>query len=103
MKVICLRIGLLPRNTTLRLQQGLNRRLWRDEVPSTSPEDENHYWAAAIKDGIKYYYRVNDTILKISEDQFFKVVSNPYLYYFSTALKLHKRIERVKQLQRIDL
>jgi hypothetical protein len=26
------------------------------------------------------------------------VVINPYLYYFSTALKLHKRIERAKNL-----
>lgn len=97
MKVICIRIGLLPPNTTLRLQKGLDPRLWRGEVPPTPPDDSHHYWAEAIKDGDKYNYRVSRTTVEITEDQFRKVVNNPYLYYFSTALNLHKQIERARQ------
>jgi hypothetical protein len=44
-----------------------------------------------------FYYLVNDTILEISEYEFGKVVISPYRYYFSTALRLHNRIERAKQ------
>ena len=39
----------------------------------------------------------NDPKLKISEDQSCRVVNNSYLYYFSTAVKLHERIERVER------
>ena len=39
----------------------------------------------------------NAPILEISEDQSCGVVTTPYLYYFSTAVKLHKRIERVER------
>jgi len=60
-------------------------------------DNEHHYWAEAIEDGDTFYYHANVTILKISEDQFCKVVNNPFLYYLSKALKLHKRIERVKR------
>lgn len=62
-------------------------------MPLTPPDDDCHYWAEAIEDGDQFYYLVNDTILEISEYEFGKVVANPYRYYFSTALKLHKRIE----------
>ena len=96
MKVIRIRIGLLPPET-LRLQKRLDHRLGRDEADSTPPVDDCHYWAEAIEDGDKFYYLVNDTILEISEYEFGKVILNPYLYYFSTALKLHNRIKRAKQ------
>jgi|CXWL01.1.fsa_nt_gi hypothetical protein len=96
MKVIRIRIGLLPPET-VRLQKRVEHRLGHDEAPFTLPDDDSHYWAEAIKDGNKFYYLVNAAILEISEDEFGKVVINPYLYYFSTALKLHKRIERAKQ------
>ena len=36
----------------------------------------------------------NAPILNISEDQSCRVANTPYLYYFSTAVKLHNRIER---------
>lgn len=84
MKVIRIRIGLLPQGQV-------------QQQPPTPPDDKNHYWAEAIEDGGRFYYLVNDTILEISEYEFGKVVINPYLYYFSTALKLHNRIEQAKQ------
>jgi hypothetical protein len=97
MKVIRIRIGLLPPKT-LRLQKRLDHRLGCNEANPTPPDDDCHYWAEAIEDGDKFYYLVNDIILEISEYEFGKVVLNPYLYYFSMALKLHKRIERAKQV-----
>ena len=39
----------------------------------------------------------NAPILKISEGLSSWLVNNSYLYYFSTAVKLHKRIERVER------
>lgn len=91
MKVFRIRIGLLPPET-LRLQKRLDHPLRRDETCTTPPDGDSHYWAEAIQDCDKYYYLVNDTILEISEYEFGKVVINPYLYYFSTALRLHNRI-----------
>jgi len=82
MKVIRIRIGLVP--------QG-------QQQPPTPPDDRKHYWAEAIEDEGRFYYLVKDTILEISEYEFGKVVINPYLYYFSTALRLHNRIERARQ------
>jgi len=91
-KVIRIRIGLIP-SKTLSLQKRLDHQLGRDESPSTPCDDKHHYWAEAIKDGDKFYYRVNGITVEISEDELRKVINNPYLYYFTTALKLHKRIE----------
>jgi hypothetical protein len=95
MKITRISIGLLPAEN-LRLQKWLDLLLGRYKAPPTPPEDENKYFAEAIEDGDKFYYRVNGTTVEISEDEFHKVVINPSLYYFSTALKLHFRIKRAK-------
>ena len=60
------------------------------------PDDDNNYWAEAIEDGGKFYYRAKGVTIAIEEDEFRLVVENPSLYYFSTALKLHFRIERAR-------
>lgn len=86
MKVTRIRIGLLQPGT-VRLQP-------QEETP---PDDVNHYWAEAIKDGDKYCYRVSLTTVEITEGEYCRVIRNPSLYYFSTALSLHKRIELVKK------
>ena len=96
MKITRIRIGLLPPEN-LRLQKRLDRLSGRDEAIPTPPEYENNYWAEAIEDGDTFYYRVSDTIVEITENEFCKVVINPSLYYFSTALKLHFRIKRAKE------
>lgn len=96
MKVIRIRIALLQPET-VRVQNRLDHRVGRYEASSPPPDDDKHYWAEAIQDGDKFYYLVNDTILEISEYEFGKVTLNPYLHYFSTALRLHNRIKRAKQ------
>jgi hypothetical protein len=96
MRVIPIRIGRIQPDA-LRLQNRFDYRLERDEATSTPPDDDSHYWAEVIQDGDKFYYLVNDTMLEISEYEFGKVILNPYLQYFSTALRLHRRIERAKQ------
>lgn len=96
MKITRIRIGLiLPKK--LRLQIQLDRLLGGDEAPPTPPEDANNYWAEAIEDGDKFYYRVDGITIEIPEGQFCEVVINPSLYYFSTALKLHCRIQQASK------
>jgi pullulanase/glycogen debranching enzyme len=95
MKITRIRIGLLS-TEKLRFQKRLDHPLGSDEAPTTPLDDAHHYWAEAIEDGDKFYYRVNDTTVEITRYEFSKVVINPWLHYFSTALKLHKRIERAK-------
>ena len=74
----------------------LRRRLYSPPDYYTAPDDENNYWAEAIEDGDKFYYRVNGITIEITENEFSEVVINPSLYYFSTALKLHLRVQRAK-------
>jgi hypothetical protein len=45
-----------------------------------------------FKDGDKFYYRGDNTTIEITEEEFHKVKVNPSLYYFSTALKLHLKV-----------
>lgn len=92
-KITRIRIGQLPFEESA-LQKRLDYLLGRDEVP---PVDKNNYWAEAIEYGDKFYYRVNGTIVEITEYEFGKVIVNSRLYYFSTALKLHFRIKRAME------
>lgn len=82
LKITRLRIGLHPARASLQL--GL----------PPGPYDENNYWAEAIEYGDKFYYRAKGIILEITEIECRRVVGNPVLHYFSTALKLHLRIQR---------
>ncbi len=92
-KITRLRVG----SHTTREQREQNR-LDRQagKVPTTldPPDDDNNYWAEAIEDEDRFYYRAKGITIKIEEYEFRRVVENPTLYYFSTALKLHWRIER---------
>lgn len=75
MKVIKLRIGLIEGNIT-----------------GISGSNIFRYTAEAIEDSIRHYYRVGDVTIKITKYEYENVIINPYLYYFSTALKLHLRV-----------
>ena len=55
-----------------------------------------NYWAEAIEYDGKFFYRAASTTIEITDYQFQAVVINPKLYYFSTALKLHLEIKRIK-------
>ena len=64
---------------------------WMD-FPATA---ENDYPAEVIKDGDSFYYRARGVTVPITAQEALQVISNPFLYYFSTALKLHKRIDNL--------
>ncbi len=61
------------------------------EAPATA---ENDYTAVITRDGGRIFYEARGVVVSITEYEAQQVVRNPFLYYFSTALKLHFRIER---------
>lgn len=94
-KVTRLRIG---SHTTieLRARNRSDRLAGKTPTSQEPPDDDNNYWAEAIEDGSRFYYRAKGVMIAIEEHEFRRVVDNPSLYYFSTALKLHFRIERAR-------
>jgi len=52
-------------------------------------ESDFQYFSYVIADRLKYYYLEDSTYIEITFREFLTVIHNPYLYYFSTALKLH--------------
>lgn len=60
-------------------------------------EEHFKYLAEAVEDGGKYYYRIDSMTLEITQLEYSRVIGNPYLYYFSTALKLQNLIEYKKK------
>jgi hypothetical protein len=50
------------------------------------------YAAEAIEENGRHYYRVEDTTVGITKSEYDRVIGNPCLYYFSTALRLHNLI-----------
>ena len=95
MKTMRMRIGLL---STAELRSRDNDVAGRLDGSHVFPsDDENNYWADAIQDGGKCYYRVGSTTIEIGEDQYRQVIGNPSLYYFSTALRLHFKVKRAKE------
>ena len=58
--------------------------------PQTS---DYQYTAIAIEDGGKFYYWAKGVSIEISAKEYEYVITNPKLYYFSTALKLDLRIK----------
>jgi len=93
--VIRLRVGVLA-TEYLRKQNRIVRLVGLAESAPNPPDDDHNYWAEAIEDGGRFYYRAQSVTVDISEWEFHRVVSNPNLYYFSTALRLHNRIRQAK-------
>jgi hypothetical protein len=56
--------------------------------------DEYEYTSIAIEEGGCYYYWAKGISLEISKQDYEAVKINPKLYYFSTALRLHIKIDR---------
>jgi hypothetical protein len=61
------------------------------------PDDEKNYWAEAIKLGDYYFYRIGETVVPATEYEYRMVIANPNMYYFSSALKLHYRVQRARE------
>jgi len=77
-----------------------NRRARKAALPllrPDPPDDKDNYWAEAIKLGENYFYRIGETVVPVTEYEYRMVIANPNLYYFSSALKLHHRVERARQ------
>ncbi len=96
MKVTQLRIGLHGFNDSS-FKKSFNA-VRRQYFPNIFIQDENNYFAEAIDLGGQYFYRVDETTVCISQFEYDNVLVNPRLYYFSSALKLHHRIKKAKEL-----
>lgn len=94
-KVTRLRIG-SHTTSELRERNRIDRLAGKAPTSQEPPDDDNNYWAEAIEDEGRFYYRAKGVTIALEEYEFRRVVENPSLYYFSTALKLHFRIERAR-------
>ena len=92
-EVTRLRIG-SHRTGDLREANRLAREAGKPQPRPDPPDDENNYWAEAIRIGDSHFYRVGDIVVPASEYEYRMVIANPNMYYFSSALKLHYRIQR---------
>lgn len=82
--------------------QLINVELHSDELNKFDPAEQGlsqyRYTGIAIEEGGKYYYWAKGISLEIADWEYFNIKLNPKLYYFSTALKLHHRIDRALEL-----
>lgn len=97
-KITHIRIGLSP--PCVQVSPGILRVMPRPEGPPP-PNDEHNYDAQVIEDNGRFFYRVGNTTIKISEHQAHRVIGNPHLYYVTVAQILHYRI-RHKRLHGFD-
>jgi hypothetical protein len=72
-----------------------------DELKKFDPAEqglsEYRYTGIAIEDDGMYYYWAKGVSLEITDWEYANIKLNPKLYYFSTALKLHHRIDQALQ------
>lgn len=61
-------------------------------------DDENNfrYFAEVFEHKRQYYYRRGRVVIEITETEYDYLIKNPYLYYFSTALKMHLAVQSEK-------
>ena len=67
-------------------------------IPIRFVKDENNYFAEAIEHQGQYFYRVDGVTVEAEQYEYERAIANPRLYYFSSALKLHHRIRKAKEL-----
>jgi hypothetical protein len=81
--------------------QLINVELHSSELSKFDPAErglsEYQYTGIAIEEGGKYYYWAKGISLEIKEWEYANIKLNPKLYYFSTALKLHVRVDKALQ------
>jgi hypothetical protein len=90
-EVTRVRIG-THRTGDLRKANQLAREAGKAQPRPDPPDNENNYWGEAIRIGDSYFYRVGDIVVPATEYEYRMVIANPNMYYFSSALKLHRRI-----------
>jgi hypothetical protein len=83
----------------------INVTLHSDELKKFDPAEqglsEYQYTSIAIEEGGKHYYWAKGVSLEITDWEYANVKLNPKLYYFSTALKLHLRINKVLEAKQL--
>ena len=96
MKITQIKIGLHQLNDS-KWKKLLD--VFRDRyIPISFIKDENNYFSEAIEYDGRYFYRVDGITVEAEQYECERVISNPRLYYFSSALKLHHRIRKAKEL-----
>ena len=96
MKITQLKIGLHQFNDS-KLKKLFD--VFRDRyIPIVFLKDEKNYFAEAIEYKDRYFYRVDGVTVQAEYYEYKQVINNPRLYYFSSALKLHHRIRKAKEL-----
>jgi hypothetical protein len=96
MNITQLKIGLLQLNES-KWKKVLN--VFRDRyIPIVFIKDQNNYFAEAIEHEGQCFYRVDGVTVQAEQYEYERVIANPRLYYFSSALKLHHRIRKAKEL-----
>ena len=96
MKITTIKIGLHQFNDS-NTKRGITA--LRDKfLPLTFYRDENNYLAEAIEHDNQYFYRINGVTVQVLAHEYEQVIKNPRLYYFSSALKLHFRVKKARNL-----
>lgn len=96
MKITQIKIGLHQFNES-KWKKVLD--VFRDRyIPIAFIKDENNYFAEAIEYQEKYFYRVDGVTVEATQYEYEQAINNPRLYYFSSALRLHHRIRKAKEL-----
>ena len=72
----------------------LNQKLGGEDTLRPPQTSDNNYTAIAIEDGGKFYYWAKGVSIEITPQEYEYVTTNPKLYYFSSALRLHCRIKK---------
>lgn len=67
-------------------------------LPLALYRDENNYVAQAIELKGQYFYRINGVTVQALKHEYEQAIANPRLYYFSSALKLHFRVKKAREL-----
>lgn len=96
MNITNIKIGLHQFNDSA-IKRGLVS-LRNQLLPVSLYQDENNYLAQVIEYEGQYFYRVNGVTVKALRYEYERAISNPRLYYFSSALKLHFRVKKAREL-----
>ena len=67
-------------------------------IPLAFYQDDNNYIAEAIEYQGKYFYQIAGVTVEAKQYEYERAIANPYLYYFSSALKLHHRVRKAREL-----
>ncbi len=87
-------IDVLPTSTQARL--GAVPVTSTGVLPKVSESAKRGYWATLVQDDQgRHFFLAKGITQALSADEYVRVLHHPYLHYFSAALKVHTRMERL--------